>query len=465
MKRVAATAYHPMGRPLSHNGGHNSVNRMARAQKPSALIPLFLFSLVLPFFFYIGPMRMSPYRLVLVAAFVPCLIAWLSGSMGRLRLPDTLMFLAAIWGGMVLIIMHGTDKGLQSAGIFIIETFGAYLLARKYIRDVLAFQRMVRILAIVVIGLLPFAVYENIMGSPILIDLFGKILPVYDVVGDESRLGLRRAQGPFEHFILFGIVCSSPFALSFYASGAAMRLRGKLASCFIAMAVFSSLSSGALLSVAVQVILIVWDKITSKVARRWTILACAFIAGFLVVNFASNRTPFEVFITYLTFNADTSYMRVLIWHYGTESVMLHPVLGHGLNDWERPLWMGGSIDNFWLVNAVRYGIPGCIFMAGGFLSVCFGLGRLKHLSFEAVQCRKGLIISICGLIVSLCTVHVWDAPYALIMFLLGSGMWMYDANRDVPVAAPVARHADWHRGSRAGIGITTYGRGMSSPRM
>ncbi len=107
--------------------------------------------------------------------------------------------------------------------------------------------------------------------------------------------------------------------------------------------------------------------------------------------------------------------------------MLSPIFGHGLNDWERPGWMGGSIDNFWLVNAVRYGIPGFLLSASSFLAVCIGLGRLKNLPFEVAQCRMGLVVTICGLAISLCTVHVWDAPYVLIIFLLGSGMWMFDA--------------------------------------
>jgi O-antigen ligase len=400
-----------------------------------------------------------------VVTFVPSLIAWLSGSLGKPRMADIFMLLTAAWGAIVLVVIHGADKGLQSGGIFIIETFGAFLFGRQYIRDAVAFQRMVKFLVMMVIVLLPFAIYENIMGSPLLIELFGKIFSVYDIVQDEPRLGLRRAQGPFEHFILFGVVCSSVFALSFYALGPARRLGGKLASGLVAMAVFSSLSTGALLSVAVQVILIVWDKMTARMIRRWMILAGIMITGFIVVNFASNRTPFEVFISYLTFNADTSYMRVLIWHFGTESVMLHPILGHGLNDWERPEWMGGSIDNFWLVNAVRYGIPGCAFMIGGFLSVCFGLGRLKNLSAPAIQCRKGLLISICGLMVALCTVHVWDAPYVLILFLLGSGMWMYDSGKEAVTSAPDARFALRRGGSHPRVGIApVYGRGIRSPR-
>lgn len=427
MKRAATIAYPQIGGPLPSASGQVRMAGVMRKPKSSALVPLFVFSLALPIFFYVGPTRMSPYRLVLLVMFVPCLVAWLSGSLGRIRWADILMLLTALWGGMILLWMHGTDKGLQSGGIFVIETFGAFLIGRRCIRNVFAFKKMVKALVIVVIGLLPFAIYENVMNYPIVIEIFGKIFLVYDVVEDELRLGLRRAQGPFEHFILFGVVSSSAFALAFYVFGLGARFRGTIASGLVAIAVMSSLSSGAILSVAIQLNLIVWDKITTRMARRWTILISILVSGFLTVNFISNRTPFEVFISYLTFNADTSYMRILIWRYGSESVMLSPIFGHGLNDWERPGWMGGSIDNFWLVNAVRYGIPGFLLMAGSFLAVCVGLGRLKNLPFEVAQCRMGLVITMYGLIVSLCTVHVWDAPYVLIIFLLGSGMWIFDA--------------------------------------
>ncbi|UWU89978.1 O-antigen ligase [Bradyrhizobium sp. CB1015] len=354
------------------------------------------------------------------------------------------MLLAAIWPAIVLVSQHGIDSGLQSAGIFVIETLGTFLLAKRYVRDVFAFQHMVRCLALIVVFLLPFAAYESISGSPILIELFGKVFSVYRVVYDEPRMGLRRAQGPFEHQILFGVVCSSAFALSYYAFGVARRQMGRLALGPVVMAVFFSLSSGALLSVVVQAMFIAWDKVTVNLTRRWAILALLMISAYLVVNVLSNRTPFEVFISYLTFNADTSYMRVLIWQYGTGSVMAHPIFGTALYDWDRPEWMPGSIDNFWLETAVRYGFPGLLFMAGGFLSVCFGLGRLRNLSFEVAQCRKGLIITLCGLAFAACTVHLWDAPYVLLIFLLGSGMWMFDHNNGFASTTSAAQDAHSH---------------------
>lgn len=422
---MTTKAAHRIGRLQSSVAREAAAAQQVGRLKPSILVPIFVFTLASPVLFYIGPVRLSPYRLVLIATVIPCLIAWLSGSVGRIRSPDVFILATAAWGAIVLLSHHGID-GLQSAGIFVIETFGSFLFAKRYIRDVIAFQRMVKYLALMVIFLLPFAIYENVTGSPILIQLFGSVFSVYDTVGSEARFGLRRAQGTFEHFILFGVVCSTAFALSFYVLRSSRLSR--LSPGFVAMAVVSSLSSGAILSVVVQAMLIGWDKVTGAVTRRWAILATIVLTAYIVVDAISNRSPIDVFISYLTFNADTSYMRVHIWNYGTQSVMQHPILGVGLNDWERPSWMGGSIDNFWLGTAVTYGVPGLLFMAGGFLSVCFGLGRLKSLPFQAAQCRKGLIITICGVMFAVCTVHVWDAPYVLVIFLLGSGMWMFEVH-------------------------------------
>ena len=410
----------------------------ARVRKSSTLISVFVFSLALPFFFYIGPIRMSPYRLILVVTFIPCLGAWLSGALGKIRLADVLMFLTAAWGALVLLSQHGVSTALQPAGIFVIETFGSFLLARTYIRDYAAFQKMAKALALTIIVLLPFAILENVAGSPILIELFGKVFPVYPVVGSELRFGLRRAQATFEYSILFGIVCSSAFALSYYVGANAMRRLWQTG--LVAMAVVTSLSSGPFLSLVVQGLLIVWDKLTARIAGRWGILAALVVSAYFTVDMLSNRTPFDVFISYLTFNADTSYMRVHIWNYGTQSVINHPIMGIGLSEWQHPDWMSGSMDNFWLVAAVRYGIPGFLLIAGSFLAVCLGLGRLRNLSFEAAQCRKGLIISICGLVFSICTVHIWDAPYVLTLFLLGSGMWIFRLSRGNPTAFALSKN-------------------------
>ena len=40
------------------------------------------------------------------------------------------MLLTATWGVVVFVNLHGIDEGLQSGGIFFIETFGTFLFAK-----------------------------------------------------------------------------------------------------------------------------------------------------------------------------------------------------------------------------------------------------------------------------------------------------------------------------------------------
>jgi hypothetical protein len=102
-----------------------------------------------------------------------------------------------------------------------------------------------------------------------------------------------------------------------------------------------------------------------------------------------------------------------------------PIFGIGLNEWVRPFFMrSGSIDNFWLVNAVRYGIPGFLFLILGYLPTLWWIGRRN---FDADQrlwlLRRAWMFTFAGLTLTLCTVHVWTSIYSFVFFLFGAGMW------------------------------------------
>src|SRR5690349_6982533 len=112
MERLATSESRDVMDSLAFAGGQAAAARPRRIPKISPLIPIFVFALAMPMHFYLGPTRLSPYRLVLVLTFIPCLMAWLSGSVGRIRLPDIWMLLAAIWGAVILVSVHGIDQGL-----------------------------------------------------------------------------------------------------------------------------------------------------------------------------------------------------------------------------------------------------------------------------------------------------------------------------------------------------------------
>jgi len=383
--------------------------------------------MALPIIFYAGPLRLSPYRLVLILAFIPCLIGWLSGASGKIRSPDVLILLLCLWGMVAVTFNHGLAFAIEPSGIFLIETFGSYLLARVYIRNVYSFRTTVSVLFYMLLFILPFAVFQSFTSRPLLLDVLDNFFVVIRGSVMEPRLGLHRAQGAFEHPILYGVISASVFSVSYYAQRKRNLIFGKITrSITIASAVFFSLSTGAFVALASQIMLITWDKFTKSIPHRWIALIVLFFSAYALVDIISNRTPFEVFISYLTFNVGNSYNRVLIWQFGTSEVFRNPIFGIGYNEWIRPYWMSNSMDNFWLLNAVRYGFPGFGFLATAVLIIFIKLGNARNLNENVAACRKGLLISLVGLSVAAATVHLWNASYSLFMFFLGSGMWMLD---------------------------------------
>ena len=58
-------------------------------------LPVFLIlvALVVPWILNVGSLRLSPYRLVLIVMFVPCLMQFVAGKAGPVRLPDIAVIL------------------------------------------------------------------------------------------------------------------------------------------------------------------------------------------------------------------------------------------------------------------------------------------------------------------------------------------------------------------------------------
>src|SRR5262249_48835233 len=119
--------------------------------------------------------------------------------------------------------------------------------------------------------------------------------------------------------------------------------------------------------------------------------------------------------------------RTLIWTYGSETVLNHPLFGVGLNDWERPAWMPvASIDSFWLYLAIRAGLPAAFLMLLTFFRIYLAVSFKKGLEGRLVEYRTGFLISMAGFFLVGWTTSFWDAAYVLFLFLMGSGVWMLD---------------------------------------
>lgn len=434
-----ATGMRRQGRAAGAAAGRPRTGTAAVAAGRPWVALAFVLSVTIPVYFSLGSLRLSPYRVILLLALLPAIVNWLSGRAGPVRGFDVMIVLAFLWGAFGLLVNMGLENGYQPAGILFIEAAGAYLLARTAIRSLADFTAVARLLFLIVLAFVPIALYEARTGSPIVIEVLRQVMPAYASIVQDTRLGLERVQGVFEHSILFGAYCSSAIGLVLYtvSYGSGLVIRA-FNTGIVAFTSFLSISGGALVALFFQFGMHGWNLATRMIPRRWTLLALLFALMYVVVDLLSNRTPFHVFISYMTFSAQSSYNRILIWEFGSAEVMRHPVFGIGFRDWQRPSWMSGSIDNFWLLIAMRHGLPAIILFGGATLLILRRLSLVRLDDPVHHAARAGYLISLGGMIFAGFTVHYWNALFVWFMFLLGAGAWLLDVPQGGVAADPAA---------------------------
>lgn len=431
--RTVPVSTRPAGRERSVRAEAAPAARDKRLAWP---VVLFVVALLVPWSVLIGPLRLSAYRVVLLATVLPCLMMWFKGRAGPIRAPDILILAFCLWCFLSLATAHGAASGLQSGGIMFIETAGAYLLARCYIRDAQDFKNVIRLVAWVVLFLLPFSLYETLTGKKLILDTLSAVAPTFQYTVAEMRMGLRRVQGPFEHPILYGVFCGSIFAMTFMVLGEGKNVVSRwLLTALVGFTALLSLSSAPIAAITLQLSMMLWNGVLQKFKYRWKLLWGLVIAAFLVVEIGSNQTPVQFYISHFTFDQQTGWYRLWIWQYGSASVMNHPLLGIGFGEWARPAWMvTDSIDNFWLVLAMRHGIPALLLMLGTYLCITFGIVFNRKLDPKLENYRTAFLICMTTYFFVGTTVHFWTAAYVWFVFLMGAGVWMLETGPDRPAS-------------------------------
>jgi hypothetical protein len=386
----------------------------------------------MPIFMYVGSARFAPYKTYLLLAILPSIVKVITSKHTSLKWGDALIVGYTILSVASIINSPLSESLLEPILSTILETSGSYFLARAFVTSAAAFSVFVRtqLFLVIIIGL--FSIYEATTGTNLLFKFFGAAFRTYAISDMPERLGLHRAQGTFEHPILYGVYSSMIFGLCFYGLKTTHKsLQRYLRLAIIVIATFISLSTGAYISVVGQLAFIGWDKYINFTKHRWRLLLALSVLAYFVVDGLSNRTPFEVFITYMTFDTNSAYNRILIWTYGIAEVWRNPFLGKGLFiEWIRPVWMIASIDNFFLLRAMRHGIIAVSLLIGLLLWTITKLSNLKIDSQLVRNFRTGFLVTIGGLCISLITVDLWSGLYSYFFFLLGSTVWMIDYSRD-----------------------------------
>lgn len=397
-------------------------------------VMLYLLGIAIPVGVRVGPLAMTSIKALLIALILPITFRLATGAYGRIHATDILFFLHILWSGVALAV-NNPDQVVEQLGSVGIEFIGAYALGRAYIRSSDDFAALCRWLMLIVLCLFPLALFETVTGRPILVEIIRKVPGVFSVepVSPDKRMGLERVQGIFAHPIHFGLFCSVVLSLVFVGLRDQTRLIWRWAgSAIVGFSGFLALSSGALLAILLQMGLFGWSYTLRAIRWRWWAMVGLFVLAYIAIDVMSNRTPIKVFMSYATFSAHTAYWRSIIFDWGMVNVWKHPWFGLGLNDWERPSYMiSGSMDNFWLVMAVRYGIPGFITIALGYgWAVAEIMARNLGQTGRVMLFRRAWVFTFLGLAFTLSTVHVWGNVYSFVAFMFGAGMWLLTATPD-----------------------------------
>lgn len=434
------------------------------ADKHLSLIVILLFiSFLFPIVFNIGPIKILPYRLVLLLASAPILYKFF--SMTKKHFVDYLVLLYCFWCSLCIVIGFGLVSSLESITIFWVETLIPYLMARVYICNEQNFINFAKFIFVIIFILVPIGLFENLTANSLPILVLGKVFTTIPYIDHEVRLGLDRAQGPFDHPILLGVFSFTFFSIVFYFSAPEKKLFTRsIKAAFVFLAGFSSLSSGPLAGLAVQIGLIAWGSIFRSLPGKWVILMAGLATMYTLISLVANSTPIEIAFRYLTFNSNTAWARINIWNYGYASMFNYPIFGHGPNEWTRPAWLGASIDMYWLAVGVRYGFPGFFLNLLILFTAVVAVSRGDNKSHILNMCSKAYLFSLIGLLVAGWSVHFWNATYVNYMFVLGIGIWIINAQNNAE-PAEVLDQSSSGLGSRTRKRNNRYGTNRSSGRV
>lgn len=382
----------------------------------------------------VGGLNLYSYRLALIVLLPIVIFRYLRGET-RVSVADGLIGLGSAWMVLSFVVLFGLVEGIVRGGALVLDFAGAYFVARISIASTTDFQRSL-------ILIVPGALFAGIMMAaesishrllvrPFWRDIFGA-LPRYiqgEVVGEleyqfEMRLGLLRAFSTFSHPILGGGLLASLLPLYLFSS-----LRGwpKFTGILAAAAGFFSVSSAAILSLAVIIALSIVDFAKRWAPQiRWHHIASLGAIMLLAAQIASANGIVTV-ISRFTINPATAYIRQMQWLYGIEAIKSRPIFGFGYDSIPAASWMTTSIDAHFLAMGIRHGalVPILLFVTIGWIMIKLGIRASREPSNRDLM--VGMNFAIFTLLIISMTVTYFGEANIWFMMVIGMGASLLSA--------------------------------------
>jgi hypothetical protein len=317
-----------------------------------------------------------------------------------------------MWILMALTLTEGINVSIVSGNLYVLEILGGYILVRAYCRTPNDLDCFIRYLKMGMIFIVIVGAIDHTQHQHWFMNLVSGHLG--DPRGVDFRNGFLRAQATFDHPILYGTFCSFAAILIFYNEKSTARALAYLALCCAGCVLAQS--SAPLLSLMAALGMMTYDRVLRAYPWRWKLLVTGIAVGIVALWTVSNN-PLSFLIRTFTLDPQTGYFRLLIWEYAGDEVLNSPWIGIGFREWQRPSFMGGSIDSLWLGLAVTYGIPCSIFVIMMMLLAMRGAGpRSVRPDLNSHTARMSSALSmVLSLTIFICfTVFFWGAMWTFL---------------------------------------------------
>ncbi|MCX7284555.1 MAG: O-antigen ligase family protein [Novosphingobium sp.] len=385
--------------------------------------------------FDLGGFQIFPYRFALFAA-IPAMVLKFAKNSVRFGIVDILIFATGIWMFLATAVHYPIDVALKTGAANAFDFICSYLVGRIYLRTPLEIRRFLFKIGPLVLAAGAILVVESISHQYIFRPLVGVLTgnsPDYALLKMyEIRYGLLRATGPFQHPISAGLFFASLVPL-FVSADLPRRAWVGLVGC---LGGIFSLSSAGIGTVFVCFLLGFYDRIQARMRIGWAPVIWGVVIFGVFIEVFSGGGLLKFIIRNVALNPQTGYFRIAIWDYGSADVMRHPWFGIGyFESYSRPKWMHtDSVDNYWLLLALRYGVPCVVTLILACLLAAVNVGRSRQRaelgSLTGRRMATGVCLSIVVIYASVLSVAVWGAELAWLTMLLGISSGLAEEKTD-----------------------------------
>ena len=396
-------------------------------------IRILILSFLIPneFSINLGGFALSGYRVALIALF-PYLIWLFFKKRNEIEWAfcDILAASLSLWPTIAFALNTSVPVALESGGILFLEMAAPYFLIRLQVNDYKKRKELAKLFFMMVTILFFLGLPEAIGGRYFTHEFASQITGQSYSTAPEKRFGIWRAIGPTDHSILFGTLCGSALALAI-----ALSFRQKKywkALLFSSGGVIISASSAPILGALVQLSMLGWAAIFKRHSAKWLLLIGVFAVAYALVDLLSNRDPTRVMFSYLLLNPDTGYARYYMWINSFEVVVQSAWgmwFGYGYDqhifEVLDPYWrrlMERTVDSFWLVQMLRYGITMlalfCLFLILVFRRSVKHTKNLKEQKDRHLM--QAWFISAFALTLIGATVHYWGEILCVYMMIIAA---------------------------------------------